>query len=267
MKSKRQCFLSTVLLALMAVGLALPLRAIGQSSEPAGKLSAMIWDSGVDLPELFQLESGDEFPEGAELYLWQGGVSTEPLLIPYGARSQPFDLTSGREVVLLKRPFNPELEGDSPPVSSRISIPSSMSRALIVLVPDDLLNNDYRALAFDEGLEAFPANSIRLVNFAEFEIIVRINDQAYTVQPYSSHMVNLGENEGRSMKVLVAHTQEGRQGYDYLTRRISVFDGIRATCFFVHNKENGALQVRLMTEDARYINPQKQSKSVSGKKR
>ncbi len=242
------------MLALVLAGMTAGTHGIEEPSVPASGLSAMVWDAGTNLPDVFQLQDGDEFPEGAELYLWQGGRTTEPFLVPYGARSGTFELSSGREVVFLKRPFYPEVEDDRPPVAGKVKVPDGVSHALILLVPADLLNNDYQAMVLDESFEIFPRNSLRLVNFTATELAIRLNGNTYDIMPRSSKIVPVELDGGRSARVLVARPRGEGEGHDYITRRISIFDGMRATCFFVENNHNGSLQARMVTEDVRHMN-------------
>ncbi len=254
MKFKRQRLIYPVTLALVLVVMTLGTHGTEEPLVSDFGFSAMVWDAGTNLPELFKLQDGDEFPDGAELYLWQGAGATEPFLVPYGARSVVFHLNSGREVVFFKRPFYPEVENDSPPVAGRVNVPDGVSRGLVLLVPTDLLNNDYQAMVLDESFKVFPRNSIRLVNFTGTELTIRMNGDTYDIMPRSSRIVAVKPGEGRSARVLVARPRGEGERHDYITRRVSIFDGIRATCFFVENNANGYLQARMVTEDLRYVN-------------
>lgn len=253
MRFKYGQFLGIVVAALIVGAPAFSVMGDSELPPPASGLSAMIWDAGADLPDVFQLQDGDTIPNGAELHLWQGGRGTEVVVVPYGARSERFNLKNGREVVFLKRPFTPGQEDDNPPVAGRVSVPEGVSQALVLLIPRDLLNNDYQAVVLDESPSVFPKNSLRLVNFTNTPLIIKVGEKTYEIMARSSEVAPVDIGGGRTTKMLVARPRG--EGHDFISKRISVFDGVRSTCFFVEDPSNGTLRMKVITENTASMNP------------
>ncbi len=210
----------------------------------------MIWNDGHNIASQFTLDIDDHFPPGADLYIWKGNTETDKILAPYGNRSRPLAYSGQSEIVFLKRPFDPTVEDDMPPIAARVQVPQSYSRALILLVPQGSIHDlNFQAFAFDESLSHFPANSLRLVNLSSRQLAVKVGNQEFTLAGNSEHITRFNPSD-RALHLMIARQPSGSHRRQLLSRHLRLFDGLRATAYLYSDPAGSQrLRISLFQED------------------
>lgn len=213
------------------------------------RIRAMIWDDGGSVADLY--ETGDNVPppRGHTLYLWLGGAESIPLLIPFSDLSSTVSVSGTEgEIVFFKQPIDPTRPEAMPREAARVQL-NGVRDALILLIPENLARNDYRAAVIDNSNHALPSNTLRVINLTRENLGVLFDQDRQIIPAGSQKLFPITSGIGSTSFLVVGYNIEGERRMRYQSQRIPVFQNARVTSLIASPPTGGRLLMTAIIDD------------------
>lgn len=105
------------------------------------------------------------------------GDQTLPVDVPPGARGRPLKLVKGaKELTISRQGVDPQTGKSVYKPLATAAWPGEKCRETLLIVGPGSSGGDFKAMALDDSLSAFPAESIRVLNLTGIPLQAKIND-------------------------------------------------------------------------------------------
>lgn len=119
---------------------------------------------------------------------------------------------NGSRTVTLARSYEDEQGVTQYQSLASVELSDGVRHAIIVIIPREGNGSpEYTLLAFDHGLSAHPMNTARFINISPREILVQMDTENFTIQPFEDAVKRVGTSQTHlTMRAGIIIRQEGR---------------------------------------------------------